>query len=152
LSQFRKAALAGNPIVGQRHVVRDKRILLCVLPLPHCRDLRSEKVDMLMLGAHSFLEYEAVGKREAQRLRDPRVNRRCYREGVLLHGKRNDVHFWVRPFLPDPDDEFLPELAVGGAADAIVTHNVRHFAGVEQVGLRLLTPREVLGKIEGESL
>jgi hypothetical protein len=38
---------------------------------------------------------------------------------------------------------------VAGAADAIVTHNVRHFAGAEQFGVRVLTPREFLRKIEG---
>jgi hypothetical protein len=43
-------------------------------------------------------------------------------------GRETDIHFRLRPFLPDAGDEFLPELAVAGRADAIVTHNARHFA------------------------
>jgi predicted nucleic acid-binding protein len=54
--------------------------------------------------------------------------------------------------LPDPGDEFLLELAVAGRADAIVTHNVRHFAGVERFGIQVMTPREFLKTIrEGET-
>jgi len=41
------------------------------------------------------------------------------------------------------------DLAAAGRADAIVTHNVRHFAGVERFGIRVLTPREFLRTIEG---
>jgi hypothetical protein len=44
-----------------------------------------------------------------------------------------------RPFLPDPGDEFLLELAVSGGADALVTHNIRHFAGVERFGGTLVS-------------
>jgi hypothetical protein len=56
-------------------------------------------------------------------------------------GREPEIHFQLRPSLPDPGDEFLLELAVVGWADAIVTHNVRHFAGVERFGLRVLTAR-----------
>jgi predicted nucleic acid-binding protein len=41
------------------------------------------------------------------------------------------------------------DLAAAGRADAIVTHNVRHFAGVERFGIRVLTPRGFLRTIEG---
>jgi predicted nucleic acid-binding protein len=51
-----------------------------------------------------------------------------------------------------PCDEFLLELAVAGRADAIVTHNVRHFVGAEQFGIRVMTPREFLRTIEGEGI
>lgn len=97
-----------------------------------------------------ILEYEAVGKREAERLGIPlsTIEARAF----CFAGRETTVHFRVRPFLPDPGDEFLLELAVAGAADAIVTHNVRHFAGVEQFGVRALTPREFLRKIEEETL
>ncbi len=64
-------------------------------------------------------------------------------------GRETDVYFRLRPFLPDPGDEFLLELAVAGRADCIVTHNVRHFAGAEVFGVRVMTPREFLETIEG---
>ena len=60
-------------------------------------------------------------------------------------------NFRTRPFLPDPGDEFLLELAIAGSADAIVTHNVRHFPDVEQFGIRVVTPREFLRRIKKET-
>ena len=97
-----------------------------------------------------ILEYEAVGKREAETLGIPASTFDAIVRAFCFLGRETNVHFRVRPFLPDPGDEFLLELAVAGTADAIVTHNVRHFAGVEQFGIRVLTPREFLRKIEEE--
>src|SRR5437763_284577 len=88
-----------------------------------------------------ILEYEAVGKREAARLRIPVSTVDAIVTAFCYAGRETDVYFRVRPFLPDPGDEFLLELAVAGMADAIVTHNLRHFAGVDQFGIRVLTPR-----------
>ena len=99
-----------------------------------------------------ILEYEAVGKREAERLGIPLSTVDAIVRAFCFAGREATVHFRVRPFLPDPGDEFLLELAVAGAADAIVTHNVRHFAGVEQFGVRVLTPREFLWKMKEEGL
>jgi putative PIN family toxin of toxin-antitoxin system len=97
-----------------------------------------------------ILEYEAVGKREAEQLRIPPSTVDAIARAFCFTGRETNVHFRIRPFLPDPGDEFLLELAVAGAADAIVTHNVRHFAGVERFGVRVLTPREFLRRIEEE--
>ena len=99
-----------------------------------------------------LLEYEAVGKREAVKLGIPLSTIDAIVRAFCFAGRETTVHFRVRPFLSDPGDEFLLELAVAGAADAIVTHNVRHFAGIEQFGIRALTPREFLRKIEEERL
>src|SRR6266851_2509796 len=87
-----------------------------------------------------ILEYEAVGKREAQRLKIPDSTVEAIIRAFCFTGREIDIHFRLRPFLPDPGDEFLLELAVAGRAEAIVTHNVRHFVGVERFGIQVMTP------------
>ncbi len=96
------------------------------------------------------LEYKAVGKREAEKLGIPLDTVNAIVSAFCFAGLKTNPHFRVRPVLPDPGDEFLLELAVAGATDAIVTHNVRHFAGAGPFGIRVLTPREFLRKIEEE--
>ena len=51
-----------------------------------------------------------------------------------------DVHFLWRPFLKDPDDDFILELAFAAGARYIVTHNTRDFAGSDQFGIQAMTP------------
>jgi putative PIN family toxin of toxin-antitoxin system len=68
----------------------------------------------------------------------------------LCHvAKKQDIFFLWRPFLRDPDDDMLVELAVAAQCTGIVTHNVRDFVGVEKLGLRILTPAELLMEIGG---
>jgi putative PIN family toxin of toxin-antitoxin system len=97
-----------------------------------------------------ILEYEAVGIREARRLKIPETTVDAIIRTFCFIGRETDVYFRLRPFLPDPSDEFLLELAVAGRADAIVTHNTQHFAGAAQFGIRVMTPREFLETIEQE--
>ena len=97
-----------------------------------------------------ILEYEEVGKREAQRLKIPERVVEAIIHAFCFIGHQTHVHFRLRPFLPDPNDEFILELAAAGRADAIVTHNVRHFPGIEKFGIQALTPREFLRTIESE--
>ncbi len=61
------------------------------------------------------------------------------------------IFFLWRPFLPDPKDDFILELAVESRADFVLTFNRRDFAGTEQFGVRLISPREFLAII-GEAL
>ena len=62
-------------------------------------------------------------------------------------GHHQEIFFLWRPFLPDPYDDHVLEVAVAAGCDAIITYNKRDFRGVERFGLRVLDPRELLSEI-----
>jgi putative PIN family toxin of toxin-antitoxin system len=62
---------------------------------------------------------------------------------------RQEIFYLWRPILRDAGDDLVLEVAVAANCDAIVTHNVRDFAGIERFGLELLTPGQFLQKLGG---
>jgi putative PIN family toxin of toxin-antitoxin system len=62
---------------------------------------------------------------------------------------RQEVFYLWRPILRDPGDDLVLELAIAANCDAIVTHNIRDFAGLSHFGLRLLTPGEFMQELGG---
>ncbi|HEX2122823.1 MAG TPA: putative toxin-antitoxin system toxin component, PIN family [Thermoanaerobaculia bacterium] len=60
-----------------------------------------------------------------------------------------EIFFLWRPYLRDANDDLVLELAFAAGCDAIVTHNVRDFSGAEQLGVRVITPANVLREIGG---
>jgi predicted nucleic acid-binding protein len=71
------------------------------------------------------------------------------RLGLFLASQSHlqEIHFLWRPFLPDPDDDMVLELAVAAGCRHIITHNVKDFHGSEQLGVTALSPREFLNLI-----
>jgi predicted nucleic acid-binding protein len=62
---------------------------------------------------------------------------------------RQEIFFLWRPLLRDPGDDLVLELAVAAGCEAIVTHNVRDFAGAEKLGVRVLTPGRFVQELRG---
>lgn len=60
-----------------------------------------------------------------------------------------DVHYLWRPFLRDPDDDMVVECAVASGSAFVVTHNVRDFQKIEQLGVRAITPADFLTFLRG---
>jgi putative PIN family toxin of toxin-antitoxin system len=60
--------------------------------------------------------------------------------------QRKVFYLW-RPFLKDPEDDMVLELAVSAGCDVIVTYNKNDFQGVEKFGIRTLTAKEFLKEI-----
>jgi putative PIN family toxin of toxin-antitoxin system len=58
-----------------------------------------------------------------------------------------EIHFLWRPFLSDPDDDMVLELAFAAGCRHIVTHNVKDFHGSEQFGVTAVAPRDFLNLI-----
>lgn len=59
-------------------------------------------------------------------------------------GEKHEIFFLWRPFLRDPKDDMVLELAVKAGCSSIITYNTRDFAGAEQFGLSPLEPLEFL--------
>jgi predicted nucleic acid-binding protein len=58
------------------------------------------------------------------------------------------IHFLWRPILPDPEDEYLLELAVNGRADMLVTFNQDDFAEAsETFHIEVVTPAMALRRL-----
>jgi putative PIN family toxin of toxin-antitoxin system len=95
-----------------------------------------------------FVEYEAVLLRSENLLgRDPeRVE--SFLDFLLSVSHLQEVFFAWRPALPDPDDDFILELAVAASCGYIVTHNIRDFRGSEKWGITAITPSDFLKFIE----
>lgn len=62
-------------------------------------------------------------------------------------GTHHEIFYLWRPFLPDPEDDMLLELAVAARCEAIVTFNKRDFDGSDRFGIRVLAPAELLHEI-----
>jgi putative PIN family toxin of toxin-antitoxin system len=62
---------------------------------------------------------------------------------------QQEVFFLWRPFLRDPGDDLVLELAVAARCTAIVTHNVRDFQGAERFAVGVLSPGRFLHQLRG---
>ena len=90
------------------------------------------------------LEYEEVARRQARRMGLTYEDINDILDYVCNAADRRNIFFLWRPFLPDPGDDMVLELAVEAGCKYIVTFNVRHFKGVEQFGVRAVRPGEFL--------
>jgi len=70
-------------------------------------------------------------------------------DGLCRVAVRQPIFFLWRPFLRDGEDDMVLEVAVAADAEAIITHNVRDFAGIDAFGLAVLTPAEFLIRLRG---
>jgi len=90
------------------------------------------------------LEYEQVAKRKCvqgevtEQLIDDILG-----QAVLPVPAAAGFYRW-RPFLPDPKDDFVLEVAVESQCDFIITFNTKDFAGVEQFGIVAVMQRNFL--------
>jgi len=66
---------------------------------------------------------------------------------IGTNAQRRKVYYLWRPFLADPKDDMILELAVSAGCDVIVTYNKNDFIGVHQFGIRVLTAQEFLREI-----
>jgi putative PIN family toxin of toxin-antitoxin system len=133
--------MAGPPIV------LDTNVLVAAL-----RSRRGSSYRLLSLVDAGFfeinvsvplvLEYEDVLSRPELRL-SPEDARDAV-DYLCTIGNRHQIHFLWRPYLDDPKDDMVLELAVTAGCRYIVTFNERDFRDIERFGLQAIRPIEFL--------
>lgn len=63
---------------------------------------------------------------------------------LAAYAHHQDIHFLWRPFLPDPKDDMVLELALASGSRYIVTHNPSDFEGAAELGIQILLPGQFL--------
>src|SRR5665213_1601223 len=91
-----------------------------------------------------LLEYEDVLKRDQHRQGRSLAVVDKSLDDLAARANRHAIFYLIRPFLADPDDELILELALASASSYIVTHNRGDFRDAERFGVGLLTPGQFL--------
>jgi putative PIN family toxin of toxin-antitoxin system len=93
------------------------------------------------------LEYESVLQRAGLIPVFTTQDISMFLDGLCVLAEHQKVFFAWRPFLSDPDDDLVLELAVAASATFVITHNIADFYGADLLGVRAITPATALNLI-----
>ena len=95
-----------------------------------------------------LFEYEDVLKREQTKLELSHKQVDIILDNICALSKFQEIYFLWRPYLKDPKDDHVLEVAVASKTKMIVTHNLKDFKGVEKFGIKAIPPGKFLEVIK----
>jgi putative PIN family toxin of toxin-antitoxin system len=137
----------------KRRIVLDTNVIVAALRSQRgasfkLLSLLSEDRFEISISVPLFCEYEDVLVRHIATGLYDRQNVDDFLDFVCHVAHLQSIYFLWRPCLPDPQDDMILELAVAAGCEAVVTHNLRDFAGAERFGLRVDSPKDFLHLLE----
>lgn len=94
-----------------------------------------------------IVEYEDAAKRILSQTMLTEEDLDDILDYICKVGNKRQIYYLWRPFLRDPRDDMILELAVAAECDTIITFNLKDFSGVEAFGLQVITPTDFLRQI-----
>jgi len=91
-----------------------------------------------------FLEYESVAKRQGLVSKLSSQDIDSILEYFLSKSNIRKIFFLWRPYLKDPKDDLVLEVAVESQSEYIVTFNIKDFKGCNKFGITAVTPQEFI--------
>jgi len=85
-----------------------------------------------------LFEYEDVLKREQKVLNLSHKQVDTVLDNICALSNFQEIYFLWRPYLKDPKDDHVLEVAVASKTKIIVTHNLKDFKGVEKFGIQAI--------------
>ena len=103
-----------------------------------------------VLSVALLFEYEDVLKRNSRKLGITYSDVDSFLDNICNLSVFPKIHYLWRPFLSDPGDDHVLELAVASQVKNITTFNVKDFKGVYQFGIEIISPKQLLEEIKWE--
>ena len=100
-----------------------------------------------VLSTALLFEYEDVLKRNKRTLKIKDSDIEIILDNLCAFSTHQKIYFLWRPYLPDPKDDYILELAVASETKTIITHNIKDFRGINKFGVRVITPKKLLEEI-----
>ena len=95
-----------------------------------------------------LLEYESILIRNLKNLSLSKKDVEIFLDYICSIGNKFDIFYLWRPFLKDPKDDFILELAYTSGSNFIISYNKKDFKGIGKFGIKVLTPKEFLELLE----
>ena len=111
------------------------------------RALTVGKIQPVLSVALAF-EYEDVLKRNSRKLGLTHWDIGAFLDNMCKLGSFQKIHYLWRPFLPDPKDDHILELAVASQVKKIATFNAKDFKHVDKFGIKIISPKQLLEEIK----
>lgn len=91
-----------------------------------------------------LFEYEDILRRNCEKLQISDRQIDVILDNMCVQAEFQKIHFLWRPYLRDPKDDHVLEVAVASHAKRIITHNLKDFAGSSKFGIRVVSPRMIM--------
>jgi putative PIN family toxin of toxin-antitoxin system len=130
-------------------IVLDTNVLVSGLHNPN--GIPGRIVDLLLAGKLTLLYNDAILGEYADVLSRPHLNisdeqAQAVVGYIRLSGERVFAMPLSADTLPDPDDLVFAEVAMTANAESLATGNRKHFTGLKEHGVEVLSPAEFLEK------
>ena len=102
----------------------------------------------IILSTTLLFEYEDILNRKKLELRLSEKKIEAVLDNLCGLSDHQKIYYLWRPFLKDPNDDHILEVAVASQTDIIVTHNIKDFNGINKFGIRAITPKQLLREIK----
>ncbi len=144
-----------NTSMGKTQIVLDTNIIVSALRSQQGASYRL----VTLIGQADFeinlsvplaLEYEDAAKRLLGQIAMLEQDIDDILDYLCRMAQQREIFYLWRPFLKDPKDDMVLELAVSAGCAFIVAYNRQDFAGIEQFAVEAITPAEFLTKIGAE--
>jgi len=95
-----------------------------------------------------ILEYEDAVKRNKLKMKLSKEDVDAILDYICLVSEKRKIFYLWRPYLKDPKDDMVLELAVESESDYIISFNKKDFIGIDKFNLQVITPKEFLSTLE----